>query len=202
MRIENVTAVVLAGGQATRMGGQDKGLIRISGRTIVDRITSQLSVQVTRVLINANRNLDRYQRLGYTVVTDNLENYQGPLAGMAAALTEVEDDWLLTVPCDGPFLAKDYAHKMLHGAEENRVKLAVASDGIRLQPVYALINKRLVKSLEAFLQSGERKIDRWYAQHSFATVSFSDQAHMFTNVNTPEQLNEVEREITIQTCSE
>jgi len=202
MFVENITAVILAGGRAARMGGQDKGLIRISGRPIVDRVASQLSTQVTTVLINANRNIDQYQQLGHTVVTDRLENFQGPLAGMAAALNIIESDWLLTAPCDGPFLAKDYAHKMRHCAAENNVQLAVASDGKRLQPVYALINRRLVKSLEDFLQSGERKIDRWYAQHSYATVSFSDQAHMFTNVNTPEQLDEVELEIAISTGSD
>lgn len=184
------------------MGGQDKGLIQVSGRSIVDRVASQLSKQVTTVLINANRNINLYQRLGHAIVNDRLENFQGPLAGMAAALNRIENDWLLTVPCDGPFLAKDYAQRMLRSAEENHVKLAVASDGERLQPVYALINKQLVNSLEIFLKSGERKIDRWYAQHAYATVSFSDQAHMFTNVNTPEQLKEVEREIELSTGSD
>ncbi|MGI9319605.1 MAG: molybdenum cofactor guanylyltransferase MobA [bacterium] len=198
MCINNVTGVVLAGGRAIRMGGRDKGLIEISGKTIVERVASQLSSQVSKVLINANRNLEQYQGFGYRVVADYLENYQGPLAGMAAALKDAGDGWILTAPCDGPFLAQDYASKMLATAKQLSVHLVVATDGERLQPVYALINKQLFESLEAYLQSGERKIDRWYSQHSYSTVSFSDELSMFTNVNTPEQLREVEQSIGTQ----
>ena len=189
---ENITAVILAGGRATRMGGQDKGLVEIAGKPIVERIASQLAIQVPTILINANRSLDRYRACGYPVITDELEHYQGPLAGMASALKSIDDEWLITVPCDGPYLAGDYASRMLQAADRQSVSLAVASDGERLQPVYALINKCLLGSLETFLQSGERKIDRWYAQEPFATVSFLDQSQMFTNINTREQLREVE----------
>ena len=192
---ENITGVILAGGRATRMGGQDKGLIEIGGKTIVERIAHQLSTQVPIVLINANRNVDRYQEFGHSVVADELEHYQGPLAGMATALKSIESEWLLTVPCDGPFVADDYALKMMQAATGQSVRLAVATDGKRLQPVYALINKSLASSLDAFLQSGERKIDRWYAQESYASVSFRAQAQMFTNINTPEQLREAERSL-------
>ena len=190
--LENVTGVILAGGRATRMGGQDKGLIEIAGKTIVERIARQLSTQVPVVLINANRNLDRYQKFGHSVIADELEHFQGPLAGMVTALRSIQNEWLLTVPCDGPFLAGDYASKMMQAADRQSVSLVVASDGKRLQPVYALIRKSLVDSLDAFLQSGERKIDRWYAQQSYAEVSFVDKWQMFTNINTPEQLRDAE----------
>lgn len=190
--LENVTGVILAGGRATRMGGQDKGLIEIAGKTIVERIARQLSTQVPVVLINANRNLDRYQKFGHSVIADELEHFQGPLAGMVTALRSIQNEWLLTVPCDGPFLAGDYASKMMQAADRQSVSLVVASDGKRLQPVYALIRKSLVDSLDAFLQSGERKIDRWYAQQSYAEVPFTDKWQMFTNINTPEQLRDAE----------
>ncbi|MGB5708058.1 MAG: molybdenum cofactor guanylyltransferase MobA [Arenicellales bacterium] len=188
MKADNITAVILAGGRATRMGGQDKGLLEVAGKSIVARIASQLSEQVSKILINANRNQDEYEKLGYPVINDSLSNYQGPLAGMAAALAKIDTEWLLTVPCDGPFVAKDYAVRMMQVAEEQSVKLVVASDADRIQPVYALIHIQLLPSMQAFLKSGERKIDRWYAQHPYSIVEFRDREQMFTNINTPEQL--------------
>lgn len=192
MKADNITAVILAGGRATRMGGQDKGLIEIAGKSNVARIASQLSEQVSEILINANRNLDQYGKLGYSVITDSLSNYQGPLAGMAAALAKIDNEWLLTVPCDGPYVAANYAIRMMQAAEEHSVKLVVASDADRIQPVYALMHIQLLPSMHAFLKSGERKIDRWYAQHPYSIVEFRDQEQMFTNINTPEQLAAIE----------
>jgi molybdenum cofactor guanylyltransferase len=195
MKADRITAVILAGGRATRMGGQDKGLIEVAGKSIVARIASQLSEQVSKILINANRNQDEYEKLGYPVINDSLSNYQGPLAGMAAALAKIDTEWLLTVPCDGPFVAKDYAVRMIQVAEEQSVKLVVASDADRIQPVYALIHIQLLPSMQAFLKSGERKIDRWYAQHPYSIVEFRDREQMFTNINTPEQLAATEDEL-------
>jgi len=194
MTEDTISAVVLAGGRATRMGGQDKGLIKIAGRNIVTRITRQLSTQVEEIVINANRNLEQYAELGYPVVSDKMDDYQGPLAGMAAAFSIIRHQWLLTAPCDGPYIAADYCVRMLAQAKKDCSKIAVATDGNRLQPVYALIHRDLIGSLNDFLQSDERKIDRWYQQHSFTQVAFADD-EMFTNINTPQQLEEVEKKL-------
>lgn len=191
---EPLSAVVLAGGRARRMGGTDKGLIPFMGKPLVAQICTALQPQVAELMINANRNLPEYQQLGYSVIQDELDEYQGPLAGMHAALCIATHAWLLTVPCDAPFVADDYAEKMLTTAHAEKVQLAVAHDGNRLQPVYSLIHRDLVTSLNQFLESGERKIDRWFQQHTFATVDFSEQARMFTNINTMEQLAEAEAE--------
>lgn len=188
-----VSAVVLAGGRATRMGGADKGLVQFLGEPMAARVGSALQPQVAEVMINANRNLHQYRQLGYPVVADAQHDYQGPLAGMQAALCAATHAWLLTVPCDGPFVADDYAHKMSAAAQSENVQLAVAHDGARLQPVYALLHRQLAASLADFLRGGERKIERWYQQHAFATVDFSQQPAMFTNVNTRRQLAELER---------
>ncbi len=190
--MEPVTALILAGGRATRMGGRDKGLLTLNGRNFVNLLAEQLSPQVDAIRINANRNLADYEATGYPVIRDELEDYQGPLAGMLAGLRTIGEGWLLTVPCDGPFVARDYAKRMVSAAGDAGHKLAVASDGGRLQPVYALIHLSLADSLENFLSSGDRKIDRWYAEHDFSTVSFADAAEMFTNVNTPDDLAELE----------
>jgi len=191
----NITAVVLAGGRATRMGGVDKGLVVLRGRPLAAGIGAALAMQstVAEVVINANRNIAKYRRLGYRVIEDRLPDHQGPLAGMHAALLAAAQPWLLTIPCDGPFVAGDYAQRMHAAAIDAGAKLAVAHDGARMQPVYSLIHRDLSDDLEQFLQSGQRKIDKWHARHAFATVDFSATPEMFTNINTEERLAELER---------
>lgn len=190
----DITAVVLAGGRATRMGGVDKGLVAFHGRPLAAGIGAALAAQtaVAEVVINANRNRASYRQLGYRVIEDRMPDHQGPLAGMQAALSAAAHAWLLTIPCDGPFVAADYASRMRAAAIDAGAKLAVAHDGARMQPVYCLIHRDLAADLEQFLQSDERKIDRWHARHDFVTVDFSDSPAMFTNINTVEQLAELE----------
>ncbi len=189
-----LSAVILAGGRATRMGGADKGLIEFLGEPLAARICAGMESQATELMINANRNLDRYRQLGCKVVEDQLPGHQGPLAGMHAALAAAKYPWLLTIPCDGPFVHPGYARIMHTAAREQNVRLAVAHDGTRMQPVYSLIHRDLAPSLEQFLATGERKIDRWHAQHPFATVDFSAEPSMFININTPQQLAEMEQQ--------
>ncbi len=190
-----VTAIILAGGRATRMGGLDKGLLTLGGRIFAEHLVTRVAPQVDRILVNANRNVEEYRKLGCPVIGDPLEDFQGPLAGMLAGLNCMETPWLLTLPCDGPFLAEDYCRRMLEAALDDGHSLAVATDGNRLQPVYALIHRALARSLEDFLAAGERKIDQWYVRHPFSKVSFAGQSEMFTNVNTPEELVALEAPI-------
>jgi len=181
----DITAVILAGGQGRRMGGQDKGLIEINGRALVAILIERLAQQISGILINANRNRDRYQAFGYSVVSDQLDDYQGPLAGFACAMNVVDTDFILTLPCDGPLLATDYVARFITRQAQTGATICVADDGERLQPVHALIKVDLLTSLNEFLASGDRKIDRWYALHDFVRTDFSDCADMFRNINTP-----------------
>ena len=182
---QDITAVILAGGQGRRMGGQDKGLIEVDGRVLVAILIEQLEQQVGNILINANRNQERYQAFSYPVVSDQLDDYQGPLAGFACAMNTVDTDFILTLPCDGPLLAADYVARFIANQVQTGASICVADDGERLQPVHALIRVDLLSSLNSFLDSGDRKIDRWYALHDFARTDFSDCADMFRNINTP-----------------
>jgi len=182
----DITAVILAGGQGRRMGGRDKGLLEFNGRPLVEILIEQLERQGLAVLINANRNQQRYRRYGYPVVSDELDDYQGPLAGFAAAMAAVATRFILTLPCDSPLLAEDYAARFMRRQIEAHTAIVVASDGERLQPVHALIEVAQLPGLQAFLAGGERKIDRWYAACGYAEADFSDCAEMFRNINTPE----------------
>jgi len=184
----DVTAVVLAGGRARRMGEHDKGLIALNQAPLIEYALTALQDQVDTILINANRNIERYAGMGYPVIQDHHSGFSGPLAGMASALSVMRTRFLVTVPCDSPLLPLDLVDRLLKGQARADTALAVAHDGTRIQPVFALLERSLLPCLERFLNAGGRRIDQWYAQHRFASVDFSDQPDAFTNVNTPEDL--------------
>ncbi|WP_316365538.1 molybdenum cofactor guanylyltransferase MobA [Candidatus Thiodiazotropha sp. CDECU1] len=179
-----VTAVILAGGRGRRMGGEDKGLIELNGKPLVQHVATAIAPQVDAILINANRNQDRYKLLGYPVFTDSLLNYQGPLAGFIAAMQLIETEDMLTLPCDGPLVPPDLVERLRKARQAADAEIAVAHDGKRLQPVYALIPKRLADSLQRYLDGGDRKIDLWYEQHRVAHADLSDIPRTFININT------------------
>lgn len=182
----DITAVILAGGQGRRMGGQDKGLIAFEGRTLAEILIEKLERQSVAIAINANRNQPQYAEFGYPVITDQLADYQGPLAGFASAMQAVDTRFILTLPCDSPLLVDDYVERFITSYNSDPVPIHVAFDGERLQPVHALIQVDLRDSLQTFLDLGERKIDRWYAQHRFRHTDFLDCDGMFRNINTPD----------------
>ncbi|HXH02708.1 MAG TPA: molybdenum cofactor guanylyltransferase MobA [Candidatus Competibacteraceae bacterium] len=192
---QDITGVILAGGRAERMGGQDKGLLVLAGRPLAAHALERLRPQVGQVLINANRNRDAYAALGAEVVADSLGGFQGPLAGMLTALERLDGGYIATVPCDSPLLAADYVARMWTARAEQGAALAVARCGGWLQPVFALLERALAADLRAALLAGERKIDRWFACHPMVLVDFDDHPEMFRNINTPQELAELEREL-------
>lgn len=191
---DQISAVILAGGMGRRMGGQDKGLIELNGRPLIKHTLDAILPQVQTVYINANRHQEDYARYGYEVLADMLDGYQGPLAGFAAGLQAATTPYIVTVPCDGPMLAADLVTRLSNALTRDHAEIAVAHDGERMQPVYALIPTRLLPSLEKFLAEGNRKIDLWYARHSVALADFSDSPETFRNINTPQDRNNIQQE--------
>ncbi|AHE97252.1 molybdopterin-guanine dinucleotide biosynthesis protein A [Thioalkalivibrio paradoxus ARh 1] len=187
--------MILAGGQARRMGGLDKGLVPLAGRPMVEHVLDRIRPQVDEVLISANRNQDVYAGYGHRVIADVVGDYSGPLAGMLSALLVVKHAWLAVVPCDSPLLPNDLVERLLASVVAESAELAVAHDGERLQPVVALLHRSLSVPLRAFLEGGGRKIDRWYRQHRMVTTDLSDHPEAFANVNTPEDLAVLERQV-------
>ncbi len=191
-----ITAVILAGGRGRRMGGKDKGLVEINNLPLIEHVLSAVSPQTGQLIINANRNIEEYQRYGFPVVSDTMADYQGPLAGFASAMAAAETDYIVTIPCDSPLLPDDLVQRLVQALNHEDAELAVAHDGKRLQPVFALIRVSLLPGLLKFLQCGDRKIDLWYAQHKMAKADFSDIPETFLNINTPadqQQLQQHER---------
>ena len=190
--LKDITGVVLAGGRARRMGGVDKGLTPVAGRPMIEHVIARLKPQVSSLIINANRNLETYRGLGYPVVTDGDGEFRGPLAGIRAAMEIARTAFIVTAPCDSPLLPQCLAQRLWHACRQDGAEIAVAHDGQRLQPVFALIATGIGADLARYLREGGRKIDRWYESRRLVTVDFGDLAGCFVNVNDPAQRNEIE----------
>ena len=183
-----VTGVVLAGGQGSRMGGVDKGLQAFRGRPMVAHVLERLAPQVGEILVNANRNPEAYARFGHRVIADEIAGFAGPLAGFERGLAHAAGSLVATVPCDSPFLPTDLIARLRAALEARDAQLAVAKTGDQAHPVFCLMRRGVHASLERFLAAGERKIDKWYAQLAVAEVAFDDEADAFLNINTREEL--------------
>lgn len=187
-----VTGTILAGGQANRMHGQDKGLLPLDGRPLIEYVIAALTPQVDRILISANRNIDRYRAYGHPVVSDRNPGYTGPLAGMLAALQASESGLLLCVPCDGPWLPQDLFVRLYASMRQNTAEISCVYDGKRLHPVYALLQKSLQQPLADYIDDGGRAVHRWFNSRRLALVDFSDCPELFVNINTSEELHQAE----------
>jgi molybdenum cofactor guanylyltransferase len=181
-----ITGLVLAGGQGRRMGGLDKGLQSLRGKPMAQWALERLAPQVDEVLINCNQNLEAYARFGHRLVPDEIGGFAGPLAGLHAGLKAASHPLVATVPCDSPFLPSDLVQRLNRRLGKN--DLAVAKTGDQAHPVFSLVRREVLPNLEAFLRSGGRKIDAWYASLSAVEVSFDDEADAFRNINTLEEL--------------
>ena len=190
--VDQVTGVILAGGKARRMGGVDKGLIPVNGRPMIAWVIDVLRPQVAELFVNANRNLDDYRALGYPVIDDGDQEFRGPLAGIASGLRAASSVYVAFAPCDSPLVCADLVLRLHAALSSEGTRIAVAHDGERLQPVFALLESALLDDLMRYLDNGGRKIDRWYAEHGYAQADFSDVAESFANINAPEEKRELE----------
>ncbi len=168
---QQCTGLVLAGGRGLRMGGADKGLLPLHGRPLAAWALEVLQPQVRELLISANRNADQYAALGARVIADELPDYQGPLAGMLAALPHCATDWLLCVPCDMPGIPANLAQKLLASALLEQRDAAYAVIGGEPSYVCALLHRRLQASLTAFLAAGNRAVRLFLQSHDACAVN-------------------------------
>jgi len=190
MTNNKVAGLILAGGLGSRMGGADKGLVELEGRPMVAHVLERLGLQVAEVLINANRNAEAYAGFGVPVVADRVAGFAGPLAGLDAGLhaASIECEWMVTCPCDSPFLPLDLAARLLAGARVSGAEVAMARSEGRAQPVFLLAHRNTAASLAAYLEGGGRKIDCWVERERHVIVDFDDCPEAFANINTREEL--------------
>ena len=201
----DVVGVLLAGGQSRRMGGGDKCLRTLGGKTLLSHVIDRAQPQVGSLILNANGDPSRFAKFDLTVVTDVFAGFHGPLAGvltgMEWTMTHVPDaNWIATFATDAPFFPSDLVVKLATGIESGKAQLACAKSGDRTHPVFGLWPLTLVDDLRTALVDEElRKIDAWTARYSLVEVPFpTDPFDPFFNLNRPEDLAEAERLVAAQ----
>ena len=207
--LTDITAVILAGGRGSRMGGVDKGLQSFNGTPLALHTLLRLQMQsggpIAHVMINANRNLAAYEAFGASVWPDVLADYAGPLAGFLTGLERCETPYLLTVPCDTPLFPLDLVERLAQAMHAGDADIAMVSapevdaqgnSALRAQPVFCLLKTELLESLVDFTHKGGRKIDAWTAQHKTVMVPYdleADDPRAFFNANTLAELQSLEQ---------
>jgi molybdopterin-guanine dinucleotide biosynthesis protein A len=185
--------VILAGGQASRLGGGDKCLLPLAGDTVLGHILRRLAGQGARCAINANGDPARFAGFGRPVLADSIEGRPGPLAGVLTAMEWAETPDVVTVPADAPFIPFDLIVRLLAARDAAGADIAVAASGGRLHPVIALWPVRLAPDLHRAIGQGVRKVENWIAGFQAVRVTFSaEPVDPFFNINQPEDLIEAE----------
>lgn len=195
MDTSQVTGLILAGGRGTRMGTVDKGLQMFRGAPMALHALMRLSPQVGHVMINANQNIAPYEGFGVPVWQDEMQGFAGPLAGLQTGLIHCDTEYLVTVPCDSPFLPTDLVARLGGALEENDADLAVAVTGEgetrQPHPVFCFARASLLPHLTLYLQDGGRKFETWYSSLKAVEVRFDDE-NAFRNINTLDELRKLE----------
>ena len=191
--MEKITGLILAGGRGSRMGSVDKGLQLFKAKPMVAHVLDRFAPQVDEILINANRSIDEYTSFGHRVIADAIDGFAGPLAGLHIGMTHATHPLVATVPCDSPFLPLDLIARLTAAMRQSDADLAVAKTFDQPHPVFCLVKTSLAPHLHAFLESGQRKIDKWYATLNVVEVAFDDQEAAFSNINTVEELKSFEQ---------
>ena len=193
---EIIPCVILAGGKGRRMGGKEKALIRLLDRPLLSYVLEKVSGKVAPIALNINTNFDDFQKYGYKIIKDPIKGHLGPLAGILASLNwakEINQDWVLTLPCDTPFLPKNLVQSMVEAKNKTpEVDLVVAKSRGVNHPVIALWKSDINNKLQNALNEGVRKIDIFTAQLNIAYVDFDNIQNSdfdpFTNLNAPPDL--------------
>jgi len=199
----NALGVILAGGQAQRMGGIDKGRLKIGDASILEIIIKCLNFQLDKIVLNANGDLARFSDLEIDVIPDTIKGYVGPLAGILSGLRFAEQNGfssILTVASDTPFFPVDLLSKLSNVSPQQSALISIAAtkqkDKLIRHPTFGLWSVSLADDLEKNIHSGLRKIVLWADKHSAKTVLFpSSEYDPFFNINTQGDLEEAQRRI-------
>lgn len=190
MQDQDIEGVILAGGQATRMGGLDKGLVQLKSIALFEHVYRRLDKQVCRISINANRNLSCYQRSGLVVFPDVIGNYAGPLAGMLSGLIQAQTEWVFFAPCDTPFIPTDIVAKLWQ--EKGNCLAIYVNDGERAHPAIALLHRSLISAITTTLQQDKQKLLLFFNEINAASLWYPHPEH-FININTLETCLKLEQ---------
>lgn len=188
----SISAIILAGGRATRMDGVDKGLVMLQQKPLVAHVIERLQPQVDELMINANREISHYQTLGHAVFMDEDTNFIGPLAGFSLGLQHCKHEYLLTAPCDSPLLPMNLAQRLMNTLKVHHADIAVAKSNGDTHPVFSLCKKTVLPNLIDYINNGGRKVSAWQKSLKYVEVDFDDCSDAFVNLNTFENIAALE----------
>lgn len=196
---KTIIGVILAGGQARRMGAVDKALVELGGKTLLERAIERAAPQVDELLINANGDPARFAPFGRRIVPDRIQGYLGPLAGILSGFEWMKANrpdarWLASFPCDTPFFPHDLVARLVEKAEAERVPAAVPMSGGRRHSVFAVWSADIAETADSVLTArGLRKMDDFLDSLPHARVEFpAEPFDPFFNINTQEDLRRAE----------
>jgi molybdopterin-guanine dinucleotide biosynthesis protein A len=201
---EPILGLVLAGGLARRMGGGDKPMRTIAGRSMLQRVIDRVAPQCNGLVINANGDAARFAAFDLAVIPDTVADFPGPLAGILAGLDWAAQHrpdirWMLSAPGDCPFLPRDLALRLHNARRDDGAQLAVAASGGQTHPVVGLWDVALRHKLrEALVTQQLRQVGRFMARYHLATIEWPvEPLDPFFNANTVDDLTEAERLATL-----
>lgn len=193
--VPSVSLLLLAGGQGSRMGGLDKGLVELHGKPLVEHLLERFACCSDDVLISCNRNLETYEDLaasfGAQLISDTEKDFPGPLAGIQQGLHHALHPALVVLPCDTPLLPATLIDQLATAFQRHPDQVSLVDDGQRLQPLHAIIPSSAASRLDAYLATGKRAVMGWYEELGIQPVDCSSDSAAFTNINRPEELEQL-----------
>lgn len=184
---QKVTGAIIAGGKSTRMGGNDKALMPLRGKPMIEWVIERLRPQVDALLINSNNAAREFKPFGLPVIADIIKGHVGPLAGLHACMTQAKTPLLACVPCDAPLLPSDLIARLHAALVETNADVAVAKTASSLQPAFFVCRNGLSRSIESHLAEGGYALRHWMAQQHCVELLFNDE-EAFSNINSPQEL--------------
>lgn len=190
MKDLSISAVILAGGRGQRMGGRDKGLIFWGEKPLIEHVIAAIEPQVNQLILSCNRNIEAYSGYGFPVISDDMDNFQGPLSGIMSVLASeiCTSQLLLLCPCDCPNPPNNLAQVLAKKLIDEQLDGVYCNDGRRDQYLFSLISTNCRDSLQAYLNNNKRSVRGWFEQLNTATVDFSTQQQQFANINLESEL--------------
>ncbi len=190
-KYKDVAAVILAGGMGRRVGGEDKGLIQLNGKPLIEHVIDIIAPQVESLVISANRNIKQYESFSYPVISDRKEGFFGPLAGIDAAFFATDKPYLLCVPCDTPLLPADLLSSLYNALQDSDAPMAIAVDAQRQHPVINLMKRSVHDDVHNRLENGDLKLMNWIEKTGYACADYSEYPRALSNLNTSAAIEEL-----------
>ena len=185
-----IAGLIIAGGKSSRMG-QNKALIHFKQKPLIEHVYDRLKYQVEKVYININQACNNF-KYKENIIPDKKQNYQGPLAGLDAALQMIQTEWLQIAPCDSPFLPLDLTQILMNKSKQSLHKIIIPQTQNNIHPTLGLFHSSIADDLNLFLKNEDRGFINFINSVGFEGVSFENE-HAFVNINTPEELEKYEK---------